>query len=342
MSERKCPACGENLEKNESVCPICELSDLDQVFLTKEAYELWKRDVLEKHLRGIVKKEIWYRRKESDEKLIYGTLLFCKNNGRTFAVLRPKKEGNTYRINRLTRLGKFRYDYGYWKMFITSDAGEFLIQKWLVEVQDLPTVRNLLKQLLPPFKGPANVWKDLDERHDASGLRLKGCNGGEYDCTEEMAAQKMLMDQELMRSHYLKWLQNDRSFREKWFVLTAPFALLLTQELMRRHYQKWLQNRRSFREKWFVLTAPYTLLHTQNGTKAIFQTQGGESIPVNQTSIEILEILQEGAFFQDIECELEERYCAKPEQIQDAVESYLRELLELRICKSELGEECKE
>ncbi|MBR4991003.1 MAG: hypothetical protein IKY96_07570 [Oscillospiraceae bacterium] len=37
-----------------------------------------------------------------------------------------------------------------------------------------------------------------------------------------------------------------------------------------------------------------------------------------------------------------ERYCAEPEQIQDAVESYLRELLELRICKSELGEECKE
>ena len=142
----------------------------------------------------------------------------------------------------------------------------------------------------------------------ASCLRLKWCNGGEFDCTEEMAAQKIRVTQELMCSHYLKWLQN----------------------------------RQSFREKWFVLTVPYTLLHTQNGAKAIFQTQGGESIPVNQTSVEILEILQKGAFFQDIVCELEERYCAEPEQIQDAVASYLRELLELRICKYESGELCKE
>ena len=315
MSERKCPACGENLEKNESVCPICELSGLDQVFLTKEAYELWKRDILEKYMRGIVKKEIAYRRKESGEKLIDGTLLFCKNNGRTFAVLRPKEKGNTYRINRLTRLGTIRNDHIYCKMTITSDAGEFLMQnrrhmtitsvaeelvlpKWFVGIQELRAARDLLKQLLPPFKGP----------HHASCLRQKWCNGGEYDCTEKMAVQEIRMHHELMRSHYLEWLQN----------------------------------RRSFREKWFVLTAPYTLLHTQNGTKAIFQTQGRESIPVNQTSIEILEILQEGAFFQDIVCELEERYCAEPEQIQDAVASYLRELLELRICKFELREECKE
>lgn len=165
MVERKCPACGENLEKNESVCPLCGLSGLDQVFLTKEAYELWKRDVLEKHLRGIVKKKIWYTRKESDEESTYGTLLFYKNNGRTIAVLRPKKEGNTYRINRLTRLGKIRSDHGY-QMTITSDAGEFLIQKkWYGGEQELRAVRDLLKQLLPPFKGPANVWKDLDKRH---------------------------------------------------------------------------------------------------------------------------------------------------------------------------------
>ena len=168
MSEKKCPACGVELAENAAKCPICGLTGLDQVFLSEEAYQLWKNNILEVHLQGIVKVDMRYIKRDycfsvEFDDLTVGTLLFIENTGNPYAILKPTEKGPVYRINRLTRLGTVR-DEHYEQLTISSDAGDFLLHKYFLEGRKtLGTVRKLLKALLPPFEGPSNLWRDMDD-----------------------------------------------------------------------------------------------------------------------------------------------------------------------------------
>ena len=141
-----------------------------------------------------------------------------------------------------------------------------------------------------------------------SCLQLEWCNGGEYICSEKLVEQKLGQ----------------------------------IRENMGRTYQQWKKKIQNFRQKRFILTAPYRLRQAENRTEAVFgegcSGRQIEPIPVNGTSIVILEVLRDGAAFQEIVQELEERYNADMDQIRDSVGAYLRQLLDLGVCRFEIKE----
>lgn len=53
MNTKKCPACGEVIDRSASQCPFCQLNGLDQIFLSQESYHFWIRTEVEPHIAAM-------------------------------------------------------------------------------------------------------------------------------------------------------------------------------------------------------------------------------------------------------------------------------------------------
>ena len=54
--QKKCPACGTAVPENAARCEICGLEGLDLVFLCREDYEKWEKEVLKPHRQTVAPK----------------------------------------------------------------------------------------------------------------------------------------------------------------------------------------------------------------------------------------------------------------------------------------------
>lgn len=136
----------------------------------------------------------------------------------------------------------------------------------------------------------------------ASCARLKWCNGGGFFCREGMIQSKI--DQ--------------------------------TRSVMLQEHKKWERYRTEFLEKSsFQLTSSYEKKLIDGQMSAVFLMDHGEEnviIPMNQTSEEILEILQQPCTIKNIVNKIEEKYDTSGFHVTDIVEEYLNSLLNEGIC----------
>lgn len=134
-------------------------------------------------------------------------------------------------------------------------------------------------------------------------LRLNWCNGGSYYCAEGQVLGKLSQIRRRMRQMYDLWSWKKLQFRER---------------------------------DSFYLTGPYELIEETEGPAALFPPQGRRQdeviIPVNQTALDILTLLQQPQTFREITTMLEETYDTTGFDLEDIVENYLLDLLREGLC----------
>ena len=128
----------------------------------------------------------------------------------------------------------------------------------------------------------------------ASCLRLKWCNGGSFFCRDGLIQNKLKQ----------------------------------TRNTMLRLYEKWMLRRSQFRETdRFRLIAPCEIVLSDKQYTAVFPSQRHSNtpatIPVNQTSQDILNILQNQHTLSEIVDLLEDKYDTSGFAVADIVEEYL-------------------
>lgn len=152
-----------------SICPLCGLSGLDQVFLTKEAYELWKRDVLEKHKKCIERIKLsWY---QADSITVRGEeILVIGIPGKPIVILKRRDNPKFIKITRIKQLGVGEraitpVSDSSFQMRIVTDKGSYVLRFESYEQDQFEKVRTKMKRLLPVFTGPLRIERDLDRKN---------------------------------------------------------------------------------------------------------------------------------------------------------------------------------
>ncbi|MBR4991004.1 MAG: hypothetical protein IKY96_07575 [Oscillospiraceae bacterium] len=99
MNDQKCPACGAALAEDVNICNCCGMEGLNQLFLEKEAYNVWVHRVLVPHIFLKAKKRLNERADGSLLLLGNGDLFAFGNNlsGR-FGIEQPDKLAEPVRI----------------------------------------------------------------------------------------------------------------------------------------------------------------------------------------------------------------------------------------------------
>lgn len=138
----------------------------------------------------------------------------------------------------------------------------------------------------------------------ASCLRLKWCNGGGFFCRDGIIQSKLSQ----------------------------------TRRIMLRLYEDWQNSRTQFRKNdIFQLTGPYEITEIDGQPTAVFNFATVSSIPimlpVNQTSLDILETLQTPHTLGEIVNMLEEKYNTSGHSVANIVEEYLISLIHDGVCE---------
>lgn len=99
MKNQKCPACGAVLAEDVNICNCCGIEGLNQLFLEKEAYNVWVHSVLVPHIFLKAKKRLNERANGSLLLLGNGDLFAFGNNlsGR-FGIEQPQELAEPVRI----------------------------------------------------------------------------------------------------------------------------------------------------------------------------------------------------------------------------------------------------
>lgn len=164
-------------------------------------------------------------------------------------------------------------------------------------------------QILRRWKAPVQFEQCHSCPFYAACLRLEWCNGGNFFCKDGMIQSKLAQ----------------------------------TRHTMLQIYENWKVHRCRFRESdSFQLAQRYELREADGQLCAVFPAQEqGEppvTIPVNQTSLDILDILQQLRTFPDVVGMLNEKYDTAGFAVADIVEDYLLSLIQSGLCSHKLAE----
>lgn len=131
-------------------------------------------------------------------------------------------------------------------------------------------------------------------------LQLKWCNGGGFFCRDGLVRHKLTQIRQTMLDIYRHWKQKHTQFLEA---------------------------------DVFRLAAPYEVRHSDNGSYALFRLRDRQiELPVNQTSLDILELLQHPHTIREVVAQLEDTYDTAGFAVGDIVEQYILSLLEDGLC----------
>lgn len=138
----------------------------------------------------------------------------------------------------------------------------------------------------------------------ASCLRLEWCNGGSYFCRDGVIQSKLSQ----------------------------------TRHAMLQYYGQWKNQRVQFRQTdTFRLTVPYEITELDGQLSVVFAPVAEHSdpvtLPVNQTSLDILETLSNPHTLKEIVHIMEEKYDTSGYAVADIVEEYLISILQEGVCE---------
>lgn len=135
-------------------------------------------------------------------------------------------------------------------------------------------------------------------------VHLRWCDGGKFECTDADAANQLKFAKESMLVLYRDWEHTRNTFRER-----AGFLMLYDVEPM------------------------YQDGETSARLRSRADTDQELIIPANDTSYDILTYIQEQRSFHEIVNMLNDRYDTGSYPVEDIVEDYLLQLLDMGLCK---------